>query len=154
MELKYKLLTNGTGVLVSRQPTTVEKTIDFSFSDAENITTAIFSIEKNSERLSYYRELSGGKCSLDVSDVSGVIKVVAAQLGGAKTVRYVCEEIQLTKLPCGGILVAPNDMNLPGSVTQIRIELDEIRKSVSDILKKYEDLEDRLERIMEGYDVT
>lgn len=154
MELKYKLLTNGSGVLVSRQPGTVKKTIEFSFSDLGKVTTAIFETVKNSETSTYYRELSDGKCSLDISDISGTVKVVAAHLGGARTTRYICEELQLTKLSSGEILVAPNDMNLPGTVTQIRIELDEIRKGVSDILKKYEELEDSLEKIMEGYDVT
>lgn len=152
VKLQYKLLDNENGIILSRQPIVVSKEMTVSFSDAHLATTAIFETEKHE---TYYRELSSGVCSLDVSGITGTLKVTAVQIDDrARPLRWFCEELKLTRLDSGEILVAPNDTNIVQTVANLRLENQDIRDKLKSLSNKYDDLEDRLERIMEGYDVT
>ena len=68
MKMEYKLLDNGVGVILTRQPEIVEDELFIDFADAPADATAIFETKGGN---SYYRLLSDGLCSLPVKKIIG-----------------------------------------------------------------------------------
>ena len=152
MKMEYKLLDNGVGVILTRQPEIVEDELFIDFADAPADATAIFETKGGN---SYYRLLSDGLCSLPIKKIVGEVKVTVALLNGETPPRrWLCEEFKVSIQRNGGALVAPNDMNLPQTVVELRLENQEIRASHKRLEERYEELKDMLEKIMEGYDFT
>ena len=152
MKMEYKLLDNGVGVILTRQPEIVEDELYINCANAPANATAIF---ETMEGDSYYRLLSDGLCSLPVQKIVGEVKVTVALLNGETPPRrWLCEEFKVSIQRNGGALVAPNDMNLPQTVVELRLENQEIRASYKRLEERYEELKDMLEKIMEGYDFT
>lgn len=150
--MEYKLLDIGVGVILTRQPEILSGEISVSFVNAPEGATAIFE-EKAGD--SFYRELSSdGTCSLPPS-ISGEVRVSVAVFSGvARPKRWICEEFKVCKEQNGCILVAPNDMNLPQTVVELRLENEAIREELKNTNEKYNKLYEALEKIMEGYDLT
>lgn len=152
MKMEYKLLDNGVGVILTRQPEIVEDELFIDFTDAPADATAIFETKGGTP---YYRLLSDGLCSLPVKKIIGEVKVTVALLNGETPPRrWLCEEFKVSIQRNGGALVAPNDMNLPQTVVELRLENQEIRASYKRLEERYEELKDMLKKIMEGYDFT
>jgi len=150
--MEYRLLDNGVGVILTRQPKIAEGELLVSFAGAPADSTAIFETESGD---CYYRKLSDGACSLPVSKIFGEVKVTVALLNGkTPTRRWLCEEIKAENQNSGCALIAPNDMNLPQTVVELRLENQEIRQTQEELKKLCKELKDTLEKIMEGYDFT
>ena len=153
MKMEYKLF-DEKGVILTRQPTIVEaedEMIVFFF-DAPANATAIFETADGRE---YYRILSEGLCSISIAKIFGEIKVTVAVMGGdAPSVRWLCEEINIKLLEDGKVLISPNDMNLPQKVVDLQLENQEIKEMYRKLEARYEELNGKLDKIMEGYDVT
>ena len=152
MKMEYKLLDNESGVILTRQPEIVEEELFISFIDAPADATAIF---ETNDGVSYYRALSEGTCSLPVKRVAGEVKVTVALLdGSARTRKWICEELLAKKQESGGTLVSPNDMNMPQRFVELKLENEGIRQNQERLEGRVKELEDRLEKLLEGYDLT
>ena len=76
-------------------------------------------------------------------------------MGGDKPFsRWLCEEINIKLLEDGKVLISPNDMNLPQKVVDLQLENQEIKEKYRKLKACYEELNGKLDKIMEGYDVT
>lgn len=151
MNLEYKILGNGTAVILTRQPEIVHGELRVDFTCAPLGATAIF--ESNGS--SVYRLLDGISCSVPVSRLDGAVKVTLALLdGSASPKKWVCEELMTKKEKNGGVLVSPNDMNLPQRYIELKLENEEIRRENKCLAERVKKLENRLETILEGYDLT
>ena len=149
MNIEYKLLDNQTGVILTRQPQQT-KELSFTFLGAPSDATAIFTTESGD---TLFRKLSEG-CSLPVDNLKGVICVTVAVLGAqAQPPHWICEEFVVTPLS-DGALVSPNDMNLPQKVVDLQLENQELRESYSALNKHIKKLEERFEKLLEGYDLV
>ena len=148
--MNYRLLDNQTGVLSNRKPILVEKNLVLSFPQAiDKMTVAI-----ENQGVQYFRELQSRRCSIDVAALQGEIKVTLLDTTpGRLQKKWVCEGLfaEHTK---NGVWVYPNDGNLPQIVAQLRVENDNMRQDFAALEKKFKGLEERFERMMEGYDVT
>lgn len=150
--MEYKLLDNGVGVIITRQPTVIKDRLSVSFIDAPSDATAIF---ENACGITYYCELTEGNCEIDLSNLIGRIRVTVAILNDLKTcLRWACEDLILSNLENGDVLVCPNDMDLPQKVTTLMIENAEIRRANMLLNEKLRELDAKFARIMEGYDLT
>ena len=148
----YKLLDNNVGVILSRQPELVEKELVVQFDGAPENATAVFETESGDD---YYRMLVGGECSLPIERIKGSVKVMVLILDDPSGKnRWHCEGLKADKLQSGETLISPDDMHLPDTVTALRLENQEIRKAYKDLEDRFVRLEERLERIMQGYSVT
>lgn len=151
MMTKYKILDNGTSVLITRQPKLVYDELFIDFSDAPSGCTAIF--ESGGDYL--YRLLEGNVCSIPVDKLEGAVKVTVVLFDGSASPRkWTCEELFAEKQENGGILISPNDMNLPQRFVELKLENEDIRQTNKLIEKRLEELENKLERVLEGYDLT
>lgn len=152
MKMEYKLLDNGVGVILTRQPEIVEDELFIDFVDAPADATAIFETKGGN---TYYRLISDGLCSLPVKKIIGEVKVTVALLNGETPPRrWLCEEFKVSIQRNGGALVAPNDMNLPQRFVELKLENESIRQNQERLEGRVKELEDRLEKLLEGYDLT
>lgn len=150
-KVRYKLLDNGTAVVLTRQPEMLYDELHIAFSGAPSGATAIF--ESGDDSL--YRQLDGVACSIPVGKLNGAVKVTVAVLdGSASPLKWTCEELLAEKQENGGTLISPNDMNLPQRFVELKLECESIRQSNATLEKRIEGLEDKLERLLEGYDLT
>lgn len=150
MKMEYKILDNGTAVVLTRQPELVYDDLYVDFSGAPSGATAIF--ESGGD--SMYRLLHGETCSVPVDKLNGVVKVTVALLdGSARPRKWACEEL-LAEKKSGGTLISPNDMNLPQRFVEVKLECDGIRQSQERLEECVKELKDRIEKLLEGYDLT
>lgn len=144
--IKYKLLNNGTAVILSRHPKVVYERVKLVFSGAPENTTAI--VECNGST-AYYK---ASDCKLHCDKLSGVIKVTVAVLDDSVPLKkWTCEELNAEKLKDGGVLITPNDLNLPQAVANLRLENNAIREENAEIKEEIAALNKRLDKIMSGY---
>ena len=149
--MKYKILDNGTAVVLTRQPELVYNDLYVYFSGAPSGATAIFESGDNS----MYRLLHDEACFVPVDKLNSVVKVTVALLdGSARPRKWACEELLADKQQSGGTLVSPNDMNLPQRFVGLILENEGIRHTQERLEGRVKELEDRLEKLLEGYDLT
>ena len=150
-KIVYKLLDNDTGIILTRTPETLKDKLIVRFEGAKKNEVAAFAFADGTE---LYRELKDGECSIPLSKNEGEMKVAVTILDGtAKPRTWSCEQIKFKKLACGEILVSPNDMNLPQTVAELKLENEELRISFAALEKKFKALEERFNNMMEGYDL-
>lgn len=150
MNLEYKILGNGTAVVLTRQPEIVHGEINVIFSGAPSDATAIFECDG----IAIYRPLKDNACEIPGNKLTGAVKVTVAILdGSASPDKWVCEELLAEKQKNGGVLISPNDMNLPQRFIELKLENEDIRQTNARIAARLEKLEDRLTTLLEGYDL-
>ena len=150
--MKFKLLSNHTGHIVSRQPELVNGKLSLSFEKAPQDSTAIFQL---TDGTSYYRELNNGACSIEANKITGEIAVsVTIMNGEAISPVWICEGLKVDRLASGEYLALPNDMNLPLEVIKLKQENEDIRSFCKQLDEQISSLRITLEKIMEGHDFT
>jgi hypothetical protein len=148
--MTYKLLDNERAVLLTRQPEIVyNEELYIEFSDAPSDCTAVF----ENRDIQLYRTLKDNACAVPLDKLDGIVKVTVVKIdGSARPPKWICEEFKIDKLTQGGVLIAPNDMNLPQNVCELRIENQKLRQMYLELKKEMEQLHSMLTNIMEGYD--
>lgn len=145
-----KLLDNKSGVILTRQPELVREEAVFKFIGAPEGATAIF--ESNGENL--YRPLNEGSCVVYVGKLKGEVRISVSVLEGqADACLWSCEGLKVEPVKHSK-LIMPNDMNLPERYIELKLENEEIRISQVRLEQRMAELEEKLENIMEGYDLT
>ena len=86
--------------------------------------------------------------------LDGNIKVSVTVLdGNSNAPKWRCEEIKASKQQ-GGVLVCPNDMNIPMQMVEIQLEQQKIKGEIEKLAENYSELNKKLEKLLEGYDIT
>lgn len=149
--MEIKLLDNKKGFILTRQPEVVDDSLYITFTGAPENATAIF---ENGED-SLYKLLRENCCEVPKNFLVGEIKITVAILNGeVNSPKWECEGIKASKTKDGNILIAPNDMNLPEKMVEIQLEMQEIQNNLSTLSKNYSELETKLTKLLEGYDIT
>ena len=92
MNMLYKLLDNGSGVILSRTPQGVQKSIKVTFKDAPKNALAVFEYDNGQET---YKMLENEECTIIFPRKSGVIKVaVILNKGSAIPPKWLCNRIK------------------------------------------------------------
>ena len=142
--MKYKLIDKERGVILSRSPEFCEDKLLCEIEGVPEGATAIF--EHKEGRMKYFREIKSGLCDLPLRrfDSGSVSLTVAVLNGDTGSPRWQCEEMKLQRLDENNILVLPNDTDLPSVVSELTIELSEMRRTFADLCGKYAELSERL----------
>ena len=119
MECTYKLLNDGQGVILTRQPDVLEGDLVVTFSGAPAGAVALF----KAGGTTCYRELeAGGSCLVPRRILNGTIQVSVTCYNGTVTPqRWKCENLIASALPNGTVILAPDDNNLPLEVVNVKI---------------------------------
>lgn len=148
-KIKIKLLNNGKAVILTRQPIVVYNELRLSASEAPKNT----SLSVRTPTTSLYRELSGGECVLPTSKLNGVLSLYFTVVDNSVPLKkWYCEEMKAERLKDGGVLICPNDFNLPQAVADLLVENDEIRKQNEEIKQQIQKTNERLDKFLEAYD--
>lgn len=151
MDREYRVLNNGTAVLITRQPSLENGEICVTFTGAPSGATAIFEFNGNS----IYRLLEDSMCTIPANKLKGPVVVTIALLdGSSRPEKWVCEELMADVWENGAVLVSPNDANLPQRVTELALENEELRVLLGKLAGEIQSLKDNLESLYEGYDLV
>lgn len=151
MDREYRVLNNGTAVLLTRRPSLESGEICVTFTGAPSGATAIFEFNGNS----IYRLLEDGMCTIPANKLKGPVGVTLALLdGSSRPKKWVCEELVADVWENGAVLVSPNDANLPQRVTELALENEELRVLLGKLAGEIQSLKDKLESLYEGYDLV
>ena len=152
MNMEIKLLDNNKGVILTRQPELIYGNLYITFTGAPEFATVIFE-RKDGESL--YRSLEDGLCGVPESFLQDEIKITVTLIDGTvNPQKWACEGLKITKQKKGGVLVAPNDMNIPEQMVELQLELQEMREREKIQSEKISELNTKLEKLLEGYDIT
>ena len=150
MKMEYTVLKNvRKGFVFTRKPEMIEKELIISFSGAPSGATAIF---ENADGNSLYRLLADKTCSVPADFLIGEIKVTVTLLNGkADAEKYTCEPICVERKN-GVILVYPNWLDLPMQIIEIYGELQGVKSDMGELFGKYDSLDKKVEKLLDGYD--
>lgn len=147
--ITYRILDNGTAVLLTRQPTTTNQDITLIFSDAPDNATAIIECGEDSS----YFKLVDGRCTVPILHLNGTVKVTVAVLDDSVSLnKWICDELKVDRLWDGHVLVCPNDLNLPQVIADLRIDNQFLRIENREIKDDLDKLNKRLDKMMDAYD--
>jgi len=127
---------------------------------------ALVSTSSYAEYLAAYEDLVSSNLSVItlegsdlVNNVSGDAFVTSSNDACNKSYtvspeKWACEGLKITKQKKGGVLVSPNDMNIPEQMVELQIELQEMRRKDKEQSEKISELNKKIEKLLEGYDIT
>ena len=131
--LRYKVLANGTGVLLTRTPRGLMETLTIWVDGAQAGDRLVLTRQDDK---TIYRTLKDGKCVVSSALLYGMVLVTLLQSGGAAVTcePLFCEDVD------GVRLVVPADMDLPGRVVQLETQVDEILTLRAQVANQAEEL--------------
>ncbi len=152
--MRYKLLDNGKGVIVTRGVEEVSDILKIFFNGAPDGATAVFS--DNSKNV-YYRKITDEYCEISAKLICGSCKVRVAELSSfTRDTEWDCEGLHITTVDDKGdkYLVLPSDTDIASEVTELRIENEQIRQEQKKMRRLYNELAQRFKELVDGYDFT
>ena len=152
-KIVYKLLGNNKGVILTRNPQVTERNVNISFKNAPSNALAVLEFDSGRE---VYKPLLEGECSVALPPQSeGSMKVaVIINNGTVNPRKWICEQMQFCRTPKGEVIVSPNDFNLPQEFVDLKLENESLREDNKKLHKRLDELDTRLNNIMEGYDLV
>lgn len=149
--MEYRLLCDGDGIILTREPELVHGELYISFKGAPDRATAIF---ERDDGESAYRALSDGVCAIESGWLGGSMKVTVAVLDGSmRAQRWRCERFRALVQKGGGVLIYPYDEDLRKRIVKIQEENADLRAAHNVLVEKCGELEKKLNKLLEGYDV-
>lgn len=151
MKMEYTCLKKvRKGFVLTRKPEMVDKELIISFSGAPSGATAIF---ENADGNSLYRLLADKTCSVPADFlVNGEIKVTVTLLNGKTDAeKFTCEPICVERKN-GVILVYPNWLDLPMQIIEIYGELQGVKGGMEELFGKFDSLDKKVDKLLDGYD--
>ncbi len=157
MNMEYKLLDSKKGFILTREPEIIDKNLYITFTGAPENATVIFESKIKGDTL--YRELQDGMCCVPArflcSILEDVIKVTVVVLDGKSNEKWQCEEIKTGKnISNNTIIVKPNDMNIPLQIVEVLLEQQKIKDDMKQLTDNFSELNQKLDKLLEGYDIT
>lgn len=154
MKMEYKILQDfKKGILLTRQPEIVKEDLIISFAEAPDNAVAIFENKRTGDSL--YRLLQDETCTVPYEFLKGEISVHVTVMDGKTAAPvFVCEELKAEPVQGSGVLVLPNDNNLTKIVAEIQLDMQEIKNELKTVTEKYSELDKKLVKLLEGYDIT
>ena len=151
--MNYKLLNNDNGIIKNREPQIVSDKLHVSFEGLEDVATAIF---ERDDGESLYRTLCDNKCMLESRWLKGSIKVtVAIFKNTARTKRWFCEGFFAQPVPNSQcVLVYPADTDLQGKFVELQENVSDSITALKAISDKVALLEEKIVKLIEGYDIV
>ena len=144
--MKFAIFDNYTGVAIDRSPILIQDgVLPLEIEGADDGMSAVLKSEKG---VTYYREIKDGKCEFPLSRLDGVLSVYVKEFSThIKT--WCCERIVLRKT-ANGVLVAPNDSDLPSEVVRIKQENQTLRDEVKLLKEQIEKINERIDDMVDG----
>ena len=146
--MKYRVLNNGRGVLLSEEPQKITEALKLEF---DGDTIGVFAVLNTGERV-IYREVRDGSCVIE----RGLLEEGALKLSltkqGELSLEVRCDALQVVKTSeCDVVFPDVTDGAL--LARELRIENDEIRDAIGKADERIGELERKFAEVYEGYDL-
>lgn len=155
--MTYRILDNKIGVITTRAaalyrpPVSANSTFTITFEGAPKGAVAVFTCND----AIYYRDIVNGKCEVSLHDLDGVVDVAVAMFTNkGQSERWLCEGLIVSHTDSGNVLVMPNDIDLKKEVVELKLENEQLRDEQARLNERLLELDKKLTRIMEGYNIT
>ena len=147
--MQYKLLNNNKGILLTREPEVIADKLSLAFLGAPENATAIFEKENGG---SMYKPLENGSCALPADFLSGKIAVTVVVLNGElNPPKWSCEGIKAVKED-DVLIVYPNDLDAQHRIVGLELAQNDLREEIKTLKEKFTELNDKFNKLVEGYD--
>lgn len=149
--MEYKLIKDSLkGFILTRKPETVTNELIVSFTGAPADATAVF---ENGGGNSLYRLLKDETCAIPADFLKGCIRVTVAVLNGKDDApKYTCESIYTDSTAFGGVIVCPDGLDRDLELISIRAGMQDLRDLFGAIVKRLDETDERLTKLLDGYD--
>lgn len=147
--MRYTLFDTMSGAITDRKPI-VTQTGTFQI-DVHGAPSGSKLLVRNENGDTYYRDVNDGVCVLPV--VLGVLEVWVKHFG-ERVITWRCEPLCATDIGDGRVLVLPHDTNIPAEMATVREELQRTRDDFKRLLAAYEELDERINKMLEGWHIT
>lgn len=151
MKMEYKLIKDCLkGFILTREPETVTDELIISFTGAPAFATAVF---ENEDGNSLYRLLKDDTCAIPADFLRGRVKVTVAVLNGKDNApKYTCEGIYTKPVPSVGVIVCPDGLDIAQELISAHSETQELNKRLAELNKRFDTLDEKLVKLLDGYD--
>ena len=147
-QMKYRLLNNKKGALLTIGPEKATERLPFEFEGAEGEQMLVL----NTGHRVIYRDIIDGACAVETTllmDGEALVSVMSSQSPSEK---IACDSLYVVSTKeC--VIVMRNDSEREKIVKELRIENDELRRRLSKNEEEIKRLSQRLEEIYDGYDI-
>ncbi len=152
MKMEYRLLCDNTGVILTRQAELISGELLIQFTGAPEGSTAIF---ERDDGHSLYRPINDENCSVDEDFLHGTIKVTVVVLNGSvKPPKWLCEGIRAIGVKNAGVIISPDDVNLQEKLIKLQMNYADVSVKADKNEREIKELREKLEKLLEGYDIT
>ena len=144
--MKFAIFDNFTGVAIDRAPILIQDgVLPIELEGADEGASVVLKSEKG---VTYYREIKGGKCEFPLTRLNGVLSV-CVKVFSTHIKTWCCESIVLRRTD-NGVLVAPNDSDLPNEVVRIKRENQSLRDEVKLLKEQIQKINERIDDMVDG----
>lgn len=148
--LQYQLFKpRKKGFILTRSPFILEKNGELyvEFINAPANGTAIFEDE---QKRTLYRHLKDGACIIPATFLTGTISVCVTVFD-VNSYTYYCEAIYAKDFD-SKIIVCPNGVDVPMELADLHAQLQEVFEENKTLKKQLQELNTKLDKILDGYD--
>lgn len=150
--MEYRLLKDGVGIITTREPELINDDLHITFMGAPKGATAIFERDDN---VSAYRFLVDGKCKLDGEFIYGVIRVVVAVLDSTSaSKKWNCDSIRVKRFTNGITVVYHDEIDMREKIIKLQEDNSDLKETAKLLTEKYTELDTKLNKLLEGYDIV
>lgn len=147
--MTYRLLSTGRGVPLSLTPEAASP-LNIVFEGAPAGANVYV---KTRNGAVYYREIRGGKASIDLGSFAGEVELGVVTTDVArKPSRWTCGYLTVWR-HISGVICTPSVADLAERVKEIALENEELRAENAKIINKLTEFEKKFNEFYEGYDV-
>lgn len=134
--LRYRILTNGAGVLLTRTPRGLGPSVRFRVDGSQAGDRLV--LTRTDDKV-IYRVLDGGECTVASALLYGTVRVTLLRKSGVVVALepLFCEDVE------GVRLLMPADMDLPGRVVQLEL----LTEKLPALLRQVEEQEREIARL-------
>ena len=143
--MKYFLNRNGIGTLIDRKHVVFFDYLELEFENCRK--ESMLSLQSNGKTLIY--PITNGICKLPASKLNGELNIFVLH----DSQRWECDSLVAEKLPDGGTLCVPNEMNISKKISELVFYTESLEKRIKNAESDIALLNKKIERMMEGYDI-
>ncbi len=146
--MKYRLLNNKKGVLLTRAPEEIGEHLRLTFEGPDEKMQAVI----NTGDRVIYRDLHGGECEIHRDLIEEGRMLLSVRERETSSTPVVCDRLFIIRT--GDVLIVMGDeLEREAIIAGLRIENDELNTRLADAEEKIKQLTERLEEIYDGYEL-
>ena len=144
----YRLCSNGSGVLVTREMQFIEGLLLLDFDSIIDGYTAIIQNGKNV----YYRPIREGRCDIEEGKLVGGVAKISVIKDDEVNPTWILDELYVSRSG-NCVVVSGNTLEIDRLLAEQRVEMDELRIQMQEFLKELQQFRSDFDEVYAGTEV-